>query len=100
MIPAVIPFLLTAWQDLLTPVEVTVSLSVETSQSEIQELRLNAEYRREVQSIVVKAFAENGLASTPASEVAEKQLVTVEVRRTIYANTSLSMITAIMWGNR
>lgn len=60
--------------------EVTVSLSVETSQSEIQELQLNAEYRREVQSIVVKAFAENGLASTPASEVAEKQLVTVEVR--------------------
>ncbi|CAM9426180.1 unnamed protein product, partial [Ectocarpus fasciculatus] len=69
---------ITTSQDLLAPVEVTVSLTVETSQSEIQELRLSAEHRREVQSIIVKAFAESGSASTPASEVAEKQLVTVE----------------------
>lgn len=61
--------------------EVTVSLSVEASQSEIQELQLTADYTREVQSIVVKAFAEDGSASAPTSEVAEQQLVTVEVRK-------------------
>lgn len=66
-------------QDLLAPVEVTVFLTVEASQSEVQELRLTADYRREVQSIIVKAFADRGSASSPASEVAEQQLLTVEV---------------------
>lgn len=66
-------------QDLLAPVEITVSLTVEASQSEVQELRLTAGYRREVQSVVVKAFADRGSASSPASEVAEQQLLTVEV---------------------
>lgn len=60
--------------------EVKVSLTVEVSQSEVQELRLTADYRREVQSIVVKAFADQGSASSPTSEVAEQQLLTVEVR--------------------
>lgn len=56
-----------------------MSLTVETSQSEVQELRLIADYRREVQSILVKAFAEDGSSSAPASEIAEQQLVTIEV---------------------
>lgn len=61
--------------------EVTISLTVEASQSEIQELRLTADSTREMQSIIVKAFAEHELASAPASEVAEQQLVAVEVSR-------------------
>lgn len=56
-----------------------MSLTVETSQSELQELRLTADYRPEIQSILVKAFAEDGLASAPTSENAEQQLVTIEV---------------------
>lgn len=59
----------------------TVSLTVETAQSEVQELRVSADYRREVQSIIVKAFAEGGSASAPAAEVAEQQIVVVEVRK-------------------
>lgn len=56
-----------------------MTLTVETSQPEIQELRLSADYRREVQSIVVKPFAVDGSASALTSEAAEQQLVTVEV---------------------
>lgn len=56
-----------------------MSLTVEASQPEIQELRLTADYRREVQSIVVKPFALDGSASALTSEAAEQQLVTVEV---------------------
>lgn len=55
-----------------------MSLTVETSQSEIQELRLAADDQSEVQSIVVKAFAETEVGS---SEVAEQQLLTIEVQR-------------------
>lgn len=61
--------------------EIAVRLTVETSQSEVQELRLTADYRPEVQSILVKAFAEDGLASAPASEIPEQQLVTIEVKQ-------------------
>lgn len=67
------------YQDLLAPVEITVSLTVETSQPEVQELRVAAEYQREVQSILVKAFGEDGSAS---SEFAEQKLVTIQVWRT------------------
>lgn len=69
-------------QDLLAPVEIIVSLTVEASQSEIQELRVAADYQSTIQSIVVKAFAEteDGSASQ-SSAVAERQLVTIEVRR-------------------
>lgn len=70
-------------QDLLAPLEVRVSLTVEASQPEIQELRIAAEYKREVQSIIFKAFAADGSASEPTPRVAEQQLVTVEVSRTI-----------------
>lgn len=70
-------------QDLLAPVGITVSLTIDTSQSEVQELRVAADYQREVQSILVKAFGQDGLASaTAVSEFAEQQLVTIEVRRT------------------
>lgn len=62
---------------------VTVSLTVEASHPEIQELRLAADYSREMQSITVKAFALDGSSSTPSSEIAERQLITVEVRATI-----------------
>lgn len=64
----------------MAPVEVTVSLTAEASQPEIQELVLSADYTREVQSIIIKAFADNDAASTPAAEVSEVQRVTVEVR--------------------
>lgn len=56
-----------------------MSLTVEASQPEIQELRLTADYRREVQSIIVKPFAVDGSASALTPEAAEQQLVTVEV---------------------
>lgn len=56
-----------------------MSLTVDTSESEVQELRVTADYRPEVQSILVKAFAEDGLASAPVSEIAEQQLLTIEV---------------------
>lgn len=57
-----------------------MSLTVETSQSEVQELRVAADYQREVQSIIVKAFGQDGSASSGTmSEFAEQQLVTVEV---------------------
>lgn len=59
--------------------EFKVSLTVETSRPKIQELQLSADYRREVQAIVVKAFADDTSASAQASEVAEIQRVTVEV---------------------
>lgn len=65
--------------------EVTVSLTVETSQSEVQELRVAADYQREVQSIVVKAFGQLGTASAAESEFAEQQLVTVVVRTLFFA---------------
>lgn len=61
-----------------------MSLTVETSQPEIQELRLTADYTREVQSIVVKPFAADGSASALTSENVEQQLVTVEVRCDAY----------------
>ena len=57
-----------------------MSLTVETSQSEVQELRVAADYQREVQSILVKAFGQVGSASAAESEFAERQLVTVVVR--------------------
>ncbi len=62
-----------------------MSLTVETSQSEIQELRIAADYQGEVQLIVVKAFAEteDGSASALSSAVAERQLVTIEVRKSV-----------------
>ena len=59
---------------------------MEPSQPEIQQLRIAAAYKREVQSIVIKAFAEDGSASQPTSEVAEQQLVTVEVCRPVQRN--------------
>lgn len=63
----------------MAPVKITVSLTVETSQPEIQELRLTADYTREVQSIVVKAFADDNSSSSLTSGVAEIQRITVEV---------------------
>lgn len=69
-----------------------MSLAVETSQSEVQELRVAADYQREVQSILVKAFGQVGSASAAESEFAERQLVTVVVR--IQYNNSFL---AIFW---
>lgn len=67
------------YQDLLAPLEVRISLTVEASQPEIQELRIESEYKREVQSVIFKTFAEDGSASEPTPRVAEQQLITVEV---------------------
>lgn len=61
--------------------EVIVLLNVEASRPEIQELHVFADYVREVQSIIVKAFAHDVSASEPNSEVAEVQRVIIEVSR-------------------
>lgn len=62
-----------------------MSLTAGASQPEIQELRVSADFTREVQSIVIKAFADESSASPLASEVAEVQRVTVNVSVIIQA---------------
>lgn len=73
-----------------------MSLTVETSQSEMQELRLAADYQREVQSILVKAFAQDGSASAASSEFAEQQLVTIEVRRTFFPTSCVPAVLHVL----
>lgn len=69
-----------------------MSLTVEASQSEVQELWLAADYQREVQSILVKALAQDGSTSAAVSEFAEQQLVTVEVWRNLFSGIVCSGI--------